>query len=486
MHTGMALTLFCFYFSALLNGADAPMSINSLAQARAIYNEHYKNSPPGVHVHGKILFVIVELAREELPERAREGRAIEDFDAMLREHVAKKHPPEDNPIPPQWIQAFPTLLPLLQMVDPKMGVFNWQKTFQYKNLPASILHNGFLEDTDIYRYVVAVHQRELENAITRIQSDVPDNAAVEHAFQELWASFAQDGRLAAITDALSLPEDRLRLVNSTLRHRINADALCWGVLFSPRELLAAERRLIAQASRPSLVTLKDIWGYMPVSAQGLADWADSEEAPPWSALNARLLTLDDEIVRVATLEKLSTLDESPAGKYAAWLSELAKQPQSELLRDVKPGQVAWAAWQTLGHANFPDTLPDADTPEYRNAKQLYEDAGMEELPRIAELLLLSVEASPRHAPSWTLLGNVLRHTDAPEDSIWALVQALRLDPDNPTTRANLALAYQAAGRAEWAVGMAASVFAFPEVSDPKQSEWNRQRAMEILEKAITP
>jgi hypothetical protein len=369
---------------------------------------------------------------------------------------------------------FPELLPLLRAVDPEMGIFTWRETWQYGG-NARLLQSDILRGTSTYRYVVAIPLTELKDAIPDIQSGDPGDQAIERALQKAWTLLEENGRLAVICDQLSLPADHLRLANNELRRHINVDSLYWGV-FSPRESQMAERRFMGLGNaRPALGTMQNLSRGTPVSARAMAGWADSGDAPPWNTLNARLLTLDDEEIRSASLDRISKPDNNPAGKYAEWLSELAARPLPDLLREVELGPVAMVAWKTLGHANFPNAAPDTETPEFLEAKQLFNRG--EELPRLTGLLMRSVEKSPRHTASWVLLGNVLRTGDEAEDAVWALAQAVRLSPDNADARANLALVYQATNHPEWAVGMAASVLAMPDVS--KES---REKAMEILER----
>lgn len=475
----IALSFFCLCLSGLVHAAEKSAPDQSLAQAHVVYKEQYSASPSGVYENGDVLFVIAELAKEEqstertarMRLQQSRGRAMLASNKLLRAYIIEKFPPPENPPPkPFLIETFPKLLPLLRAAEPKMGVFSWQETWQY-NGPARILQNESVGD--IYRYVVAIPSTGLENTIPDVQRDGPDDPTVERALQTAWSSLAKDGKLSMMYDALDLPEDRLHLANDELRRRVNADSLCWGV-FSPRKLQIAERRIATLNARPALGTLKEISKDAPVSARGLADWADSGDAPLWNALNARLLTLDDEEIRAISLGHISKPGESPTEKYAVCLSALAAHPWPELLHDAKPGPVVTVAWRTLGHANFPDAAPDTETPEYREAKELY-DAGRE-LPRLVGLLACSLETSPRHAASWALLGNALRANDTPQDAVWPLVQALRLSPNDTNTRASLALAYQESDRPEWAVGMAASVLAIPDAS-----EWSRKKAKEILE-----
>lgn len=471
------IAFFCLCLPALVHGADITASDRPLAQAHVIYREHFATSQPGVYEWGGIIFVVVEIARGNPPERILEileGRAMLAFHRTLRAYIDEKHPPPDDPPPlPILITTFPELMPLLRTVEPQMGIFSWRETWQYKG-STRLLQNGLVGNT--YRYVVAIPVTTLEDAIPDIQRDGPDAPAIERAVQKAWTFLKEKGKLAEICDLLSLPADHLRLANDELRRHVNVDSLYWGNVFSPRESQVVERRFTRLGdARPALGTMQNLSRGIPVSAYALAGWADSGDAPPWNTLNARLLTLDDEEIRPTVLAHLSKSENNSAGEYAEWLSELAARPLPGLLRNVDLGPVAMAAWKTLGHANFPVAAPDVETPEFLEAKELF--AKGEELLHLTELLMSSVEKSPRHTASWVLLGSALRAGAEAEDAVWALTQALRLSPDNADARANLALVYQAANRPEWAAGMAASVLAMPDVS-----KWSREKAMEILEK----
>ena len=476
MRQVLLLVLGFFIFAAIsIHAEEASPPTTRMENAHVTYKDSYSTSPPGVYENGEILFAIVEFAVEGRSEDAMEARAVFALRDALRNYAAEHYTSAETPPEPVLLSLFPKLLPLLQTVNPELGVF-------------PLNYNGPLRELvdekrgEKYRYAVALPKDKLESSLPVVRHAVPEDIAVERALQALWKRLERRNQLAILCNTLSLPEDRLRIANVELCRSLNADSLCWGVV-SPHRLYAAHSRFAKLGDRPSLESLAAVSDGLPISSCSLAVWADSDDVTSWNSLNAYLLALADKDNRDAMLNRLSVSTDDSTKEYSAWLSQLAVKPWPELLHDVTPGPVVVASWSTMGHANFPEHTPAAETPEYREAKQLF-DAG-QELPRLTELLLRSLEISPRHAPSWTLLGNALRAADAQQDAVWPLMQALRLTPDSSETRASLALVYHAANRKEWAIGMAASVLAFPEAS-----EWSRKKALEILDsaapKSVTP
>jgi len=459
----------------------------SLGNAHVVYDQRYADAKAGVYADGDVLFVVVEFAVEGRSDNARRTHARFVFRDTLRAYAAQTYAEADADTPPSpaVVTAFPKLMPLLRVADPSLGVF----PLNY-NGPSRVLVNR--KKGDDYRYVVALPVEKLEASLPGVRHAVPDTAAVERALQGLRKQLEREGKLTALYAVLPLPEDRLRLANAELQGRLNADSLCWGAV-DPQSLYAAYARLAAMETSvvesppsedspadappsrhpPTLDAMFAALGGVPAPSRVLTAVADASGTSAWSTLNARLLALTDDDTREAVLKQLAA-DNTLTAEYAAWQAGLVSRPWAKLLQNVSPGPVTTAAWRTLGHANFPANAPAAETPEYREARKLY--LAGKELPRLAGLLLRSVESSPRHADSWRLLGDALRAAGTPEDAVWPLSQALRLAPDNADTRASLAIVYQAIGRDEWAAGMAVSVFAIPDAS-----EWGRKKAAEILE-----
>ena len=113
------------------------------------------------------------------------------------------------------------------------------------------------------------------------------------------------------------------------------------------------------------------------------------------------------------------------GNYGGLLNQLCRFDEAErmLLRSVALDPRGWTAWSNLGNT-------------------------MVELQRFDDAIAAfsnSLAVNPAHAPTLSNLGVALTARGVPRHAITLLDLAVQLDPDNPETRCNRALARLAAG-----------------------------------------
>jgi len=141
----------------------------------------------------------------------------------------------------------------------------------------------------------------------------------------------------------------------------------------------------------------------------------------------------------------------------------AKEDTRGLLRDV---------WHTFGHLNFPDGWSAEEPEAHRQAMELFAARG--DVDQMIAHLKVAVQESPRHAPSWNLLGRCLMIQGKHLQALPALNQATRLH-DESLPRTNLALCYEALKYPELAQGMALAA-----LLAPNNTDWTREQAGRII------
>ncbi len=160
-------------------------------------------------------------------------------------------------------------------------------------------------------------------------------------------------------------------------------------------------------------------------------------------------------------------------QYLKLLTEFSTIPMSGVYGAKEDASgILRGAWRTFGHLNFPDAWSSKEPEAYRQAMELFAARG--DINRMIVCLKAAVLQSPRHAPSWNMLGRCLmiqrKHTEA----LPALNQAARLH-DEALPRTNLTLCYETLKYPELAQGMALAA-----LLAPNNTDWTREQANRII------
>jgi len=464
---------------------STPTQAQGLQEATRVYREKFARSPQGIYLAKGMIFLVIEadnFPREGTISAARAKASVRltKTKRLLHSHVVEAYyPPNARIKQSPLLNRHPIVRKLMETHFPALLLPQFK--FQLK---------GHQLESDIkkgrYRYVVAYYENEFKRQIPKELAGA-EGEDVLFAINKLKQKYTDDkawpllGRFHLQTGAL---EEALSLSGKLLA----AEYPLASFPARPVEDLATFYTNLADAHRllegkSSAKAIAQALGKAPALPQALDQLAAlcRKEDRHLQAANIHLMNLagssnlKDGWAKV--LEDVRTQvrvgNTKAHQQYLKLLTVFSTTPMPVVYGDKEDVRgILRGVWRTFGHLNFPGAWSAEEPMAYRKAMELFAARG--DINRMIVCLKAAVLQSPRHAPSWNLLGRCLmiqrKHTEA----LPALNQAARLH-DEALPRTNLTLCYETLKYPELAQGMALAA-----LLAPNNTDWTREQANRII------
>ena len=430
----------------------------SLADAADIYFPSYKDYKEGVHATEELVFVIVDIENKfNSSSNSLKAKSMLRSFALLQDYAKQEFfkdetvlQKKENKILSRWTD----LREAIRTAKPSFG-----KTDIEISVPLRIMEDKKYDNN--YRYAIALEKDALKKALPLTWPVEPTEEMTITALREaVKLSIENDDveSMLILARAIGAYEDLFLIANE--------ETVFDGMLLSfPRvpvidtttlfydwqeatDLLSS-KEFIKKQELYSLA--KSVQGFIPIIKKIAGKWRDEgklEEAITFyfmasgngdgKNIPAELFDCIDELNAVWSEEYKQLVMELDASE-----NPFAKNENNIILRRV---------WQTQGHISMSSHWNNNITDEYISAEALYKKG--KDLPRIINLLSMSIKNSPLHTPSWRLLGEALLVNGETKSALVVLCQANRMNKWDSVTKTKLALCYEKLGYINLARSMA--------------------------------
>lgn len=421
-----------------------PSSSLALTAADAFvgYKVCCEKSPSGIYPKDEFVYFVSEF---EIAKRVKrlvyEGKSMLNFKQQLTSHIVH-----------DMTQISNSAIPYGGVLGARIReaiTSHEHININIKGIQAHILVNSSMRNEagkKVYRYVVAVPVPEIKkqkkivfenlNQVDEVVRKVFSKANQEDKFQELIAWYLELGMLE---DALYYQRELLtRQIHLVNYYRSNDP-------FSEREIL---RKILLGTTSNALST--HYLSELPANAEIIQRVIEDGQ---YSSLELIVLlrtmhldlsskVSDDNHKKIA--QQLSDL----ADKYAAiheyvQLERKIRNLESSGKSSLQKHSLLKGVLETSGHLVISERLSDEVTDEFKEAQVLFHKGRDPE--KIKQLLIQSLQLSPRHLKSWEYLAAILSAQKMDLEALLIYTQLYQMDNSNLEIMANLADSYSRSG-----------------------------------------
>lgn len=439
------LVLFLLSFCGLCSNVFAELDHSAYVTYEAFLSE----KPTGIYLKDGFVFFIVdiEISGKRVPQRVYEAQAMNKVRDLLKKFFTKGIVIEKSGIK-NYKGAIRDKIEDLISTDDLCD-------FNINNLRGQVLINDpeRKDGKRYYRYVFSVADDEVNKKKKELSSvDININYLVHKIFKEALLN-DQYQELVSYYFEIGLWENAISFQKKILSQKFNLVNYYHSVApIEERKILRMLLRNMNSMAEPELI-LKKLPGNIEALDTIINDF-DKRNPLKKVVLQFTKFPAVPENDLDATYNKLNKLlkdVDSRIGltEYLQVLEGIQKRRASHSFID---NNIIRNSFNALGHLSMDKSLKKSTNSFFQSAVKYFNKGG--DKNKIRQLLVQSINESPRHSESWNYLGAIMTAENLPYESVVLHTQAYLLDNENLETMANLADCYLRLGKKNLALDYA--------------------------------
>lgn len=294
--------------------------------------------------------------------------------------------------------------------------------FTFEELKIQILFQGF-EGEEFY-YDIGIHKQNLDGYYT--EKSIPINDMLE----QIKSTINESSDKALIYYQIGAIDQAIAVQN-LLDYNINF--VCNEVYLTPSYYVEVAR------SFDQFYSVGTEFPAHPIQLLNKSEkYYNENEFDAYLNLQLMAEPRDDQFLSL--IESLEGITFRPFLQFLRCIS-LARD-EYKILK-FEDNRILDFVFRTSGFTNFSNHNNEASLNHYRRAELLFADQASSS--DIRKQLILGIQASVHHSPTWNLLGVTYRIEGRYWEALACFRQSLRIDPENAFPMANLAIVYSELG-----------------------------------------
>lgn len=295
-------------------------------------------------------------------------------------------------------------------------------SFTFEDLQIQILFQGF--EGDNFYYDIGIHKQNLDECY--VEESIP----IVSMLEQIEGAIAESSDKALIYYQIGAIDQAI-VVQNLLDYNVNF--VCKDVYLTPNYYFDVAKSF----DHFPFVSTEFPAHPIPLLKKSKEYLAENDFN---AYLNLQLMAelSDDQFLSLK--ESLEGITFRPLLEFLRGIS-LARD-EYKILK-VEENRLLDFVFRTSGFANFSNHNNEVSLNHYRSAKMLFDNQASSS--DIRKQLILGIQASVHHSPTWNLLGVTYRIEGRYWEALACFRQSLRIDPENAFPMANLALVYSELG-----------------------------------------